>query len=126
MRPLALLVGVIIAVVGLVGIVYPALLVALFRNSVTPPALYGVAVIRVVMGSVFIRVSRVARAPRLLRAIGAIVIVAGVATPLLGADRAHAMMSWGVAQGPVFIRLVGGLAVLLAAVLIRAIGLRSR
>ena len=50
MRTLALSVGAIIAVVGLVGIAYPELLIALFRNSVTPPALYGVAVIQAMDG----------------------------------------------------------------------------
>jgi hypothetical protein len=126
MRLLALLVGVIIAVAGLIGFAYPALLIALFRNSVTPPALYGVAVIRVFMGLLFIRVSRVAQHPRLLRAIGAVIIVAGVATPLVGAEGARAILSWGVLQGPVFIRLVGGFAALLGAVVVRAIGLPSR
>ena len=48
MRSLALLIGVIAAIAGLTGVIYPSVLVSLAHNSVTPPILYAAAVLQIV------------------------------------------------------------------------------
>ena len=124
MRSLTLLVGVIVVIAGLTGVIYPSLLVSLARNSVTSPMLYAAAVLRIAIGLLFLRVSRTSRMPGLMRAIGIFVIMAGVATALMGADRASALVAWWVARGPTFIRVraTGAVVASLGGAVIYAIG----
>ena len=105
MRSLALLVGVIVVIAGLTGLIYPSVLVSLADSSVTPPMLYAAAVLRIGIGLLLLRVSRTSRMPGLMRGIGIFVIIAGVATALMGTDRASAVVAWWVARGPIFIRV---------------------
>jgi hypothetical protein len=111
MKWLALAIGAAVVVLGCSGMLFPSLLLAIGRRSITPAGLYFVGVLRVAIGFVFIRASGVSRAPRLLRALGIIVIIAGVTTPLLGVSRATAILNWWADQGPAFIRLSAGVAV---------------
>ena len=111
MRLLARLVALFIIVVGVAGILAPDSLLTIGRYLVTPVGLYAVAVLRVAIGLVLILVARISRAPRTLRALGAFVIVAGLATPLFGVRRAQAILDWEAAQGAALIRLGAVLAV---------------
>jgi len=126
MRWLALLVGAIVALVGLAGTVSPGFLVGLFRNSVTPPALYGVAVIRILMGLLFFAVARGSRHPAILRTLGIIVIAAGVGTPALGPERARAVLRWGLSLGPHVVQIVGAFWLVLGVVILSAVGFGRR
>ena len=62
----------------------------------TPAGLYAIAVLRVAIGLLFVLAAPSSRAPRTLRVLGLIVIVAGLATPW-----------FGVARGPSGSELVG-------------------
>ena len=110
MKSLALFIGVFIITVALVGIIAPYDLVRIGQHAVTPVGLYLVAILRIGIGLVLIGVSRASRAPKTLRVVGAIVLVAGLTTPLFGSDRASAVLNWVSAQRPVFIRLGAGVA----------------
>jgi hypothetical protein len=109
MRPLALLVALFIMVVGIVGVVAPDRLMAAGRYVITPVGLYAIAALRVGMGLVLMLVAPTSRAPKTLRAVGAVVLVAGLATPLFGVDRARAIADWGATQGTALLRGAGGL-----------------
>ena len=109
MRVLTLLVAVFIMVVGLVGIVRPDSLITVGRYVVTPLGLYVVAAVRVGIGLLLMLVARISRAPRTLRAFGAVVFVAGLATPLFGVERARAILDWEATQGTALVRVVAGL-----------------
>jgi hypothetical protein len=54
---------------------------------------------------VFVLAAAASRAPRTLRALGLIVIIAGLATPWFGVARALAVMSWLTSAGPLLMRL---------------------
>ena len=110
MKTTALVVGLLIMAVGGVGIVAPAVLLSLAQHSVTAPALYVIAVGRIAIGLLLLAVASVSRAPKTLRVIGTVVVVAGIITPFLGVARVQAMMDWFVQQGPGFLRLVAVLA----------------
>ena len=124
MRSLTLLVGVIVVIAGLTGVIYPSLLVSLARNSVTSPMLSAAAVLRIGIGLLFLRVSRASRMPGLMRRIGIFVIIAGVATALMGTDRASAIVAWWVERGPIFprVRATGAVVASLGGAVIYAIG----
>ena len=94
MRFIALTVALFAIVVGLVGLVSPESLVTVGRYVVTPFGLYAVAALRVGIGLLLILVAPTSRAPRTLRVFGTIVLVAGLATPLIGVDRVKTILEW--------------------------------
>jgi hypothetical protein len=109
MRTAALLVALFVIVAGMVGLVAPDSLMMIAGHVVTPVGLYVVAALRVVVGIVLIRAATLSRVPRTLRVIGTVVIVAGLATPLFGVERARAVLDWESAQGTAFTRGVAAL-----------------
>ena len=95
LRMAALLVALVIGVVGLVGIVSPDSVTTVRRQYfATPAGLYTAAAVRVAMGLVLILVARVSRAPKILRALGALMCAQAFAAALLGLDRAQAVLEW--------------------------------
>ena len=90
----ALLLGLLVAAIGLLGVASPHGLLTAVRFMVTPRGLYLVAALRVVFGVVLILAARSSRAPGVLRLLGVVMLVAGLTTPLFGVDRAHAMLDW--------------------------------
>ena len=111
----ALLVGVALIAEGLVGIIAPGTLLAAGRMLVNPAGLIAAGVVRVVIGGVLLGASRASRFPRFFQAFGIFVIIAGVATPVLGVDRARGLVEWFAAQGRTVVRIVAALAMLLGA-----------
>jgi hypothetical protein len=120
-KALALLVGLLVAALGLVGIVAPGVLVTIGLHSVTPLGLYVVAALRVAIGLVLLGASSASRMPRTLRGFGILILAAGLATPLFGLERAHAFMNWWLTPGLVFVRLSAVLALTFGSFLIYAV-----
>jgi hypothetical protein len=112
MKLMALLVGVLIAVIGLVSVIVPHALIEFGQYFISPMGLYIAAALRVGIGVVLIKVSSASRTPRILRVFGIIAAVAGITTPLVGVDRARAIMQWST-QAPGLIRLWAVLALVL-------------
>ena len=110
MRIAVLLVALLTIVVGVMGIVSPDSLTTVRRlYFATPARLYAAGAVRVAMGLVLILVAPVSRAPKTLRALGAIVCVQGLASALgpqfVGVDRARAVLELEVKQGLAFLRV---------------------
>ncbi len=82
----AVAVSVLIAGLGAVGIVYPEAIVGFTRILQAPTALYVAAGGRVVFGVAVFFAAPASRAPATLRIFGGIIIVAGIAMPVLGVD----------------------------------------
>jgi hypothetical protein len=104
MRSAALLVALFVIVVGIVGLVSPDSLMTVGRYVITPAGLYAIAALRVGIGLLLILVAPISRAPRTLRALGAVVVVAGLTTPLFGVDRSRAILEWEATQGTALLR----------------------
>ena len=77
MRFFALLVALLVMLIGIVGVVAPDRLITVGRFVLTPFGLYAIAAFRIGMGFVLILVAPTSRAPKALRAIGTVVLVAG-------------------------------------------------
>ena len=104
MRILAFLVALSVVLVGIVGLVSPDSVTMVRRQYfATPVGLYSAAAVRVAMGLVLILVARVSRAPKILRALGAVMCAQGLAATLLGLDRAQAVLEWE-AMHPMLLR----------------------
>jgi hypothetical protein len=122
MALIALLFGIFIAGISILGVLVPASFLLIVRTFIqVPRALYVVAAFRVVLGIVLIRVAPVSRAPRVLRVVGVFVLVAGIITPLFSVERVHAIMDWWEAQGAIVIRLWAAIGVAFGAFLIHAV-----
>ena len=126
MRFLTLLVALFIMVVGLVGVFTPDSLITVGRYVVTPLGLYVVAAVRVGIGVLLMMVARISRAPRTLRAFGAVVFVAGLATPLFGVERTRAILDWEATQGTALVRVVAGLLFVIGGSIAFAVGAGRR
>jgi len=112
MRLLGFFVALLIAVIGLTGVIAPDWLMTIGRHSVTPVGLCIVAALRISIGLVLARVAPISRAPTTLRILGVIAVIAGVATLLVGAERAQAILEWCSGQGSVLTRLGAGIALI--------------
>ena len=126
MQLLALLVALLISLVGLTGVVSPETLASLGQHALTPVGLYVVAAVRIWIGVILMLAAPVSRAPRTLRVLGIIAIIAGVATPFIGIETSRRVMDWWLAQGYVHLRLHAGIAVVLGGLLAYAVAPRRR
>jgi hypothetical protein len=110
MRRLALVFALVVMTIGIaLCAVAPRRLIALAPYVLTPAGLYAIGALRAGMGVTLISVARSSRAPKTLRAIGVVVFVAGLATPLFGVERSRAVADWATTDGSTVPRIAGGL-----------------
>ena len=110
MKTLAFGVALVIMAVGTVGILVPSGLVWIAQQSLTSGAFYVIATVRVGFGLILISVASASRAPKMLRILGCLILIAGITTALTGLlaiERARAMIEWWSQQGPGVLRLTG-------------------
>jgi hypothetical protein len=115
MKTLVRLIGLVLIGVGLFYAVAPEGLLAFVRSVITPTGLVVIAVIRIGVGLVFLRAAPHSRTPLILRILGVVAILGGIATPLVGVERTLAVLDWWASQGPplmrawaVMVALLGG------------------
>ena len=112
MRSAALLVALFGIVVGIAGLVSPDGMTTVRRlYFATPAGLYSAGAVRVAMGLVVILCAPASRAPKTLRALGAVVCMQGLAATLFGPDRARAILEWEAAQGTALLRAGAAVAI---------------
>ena len=105
MRLLGLVIGGLVILVSAISFAVPDLKLSLERSAMTPTGLYAIAVGRIAIGLVFVFAAPASRAPRTLRVLGCIVIIAGLSTPWFGVARARAVVDWLASVGPWSLRL---------------------
>ena len=99
MRFAALLVAVFTIIVGIVGLISPDSGTTARRiYFATPVGLYAAGVVRLAMGLVVILYAPASRAPKSLRALGALMCMQALAATVLGPDRARAVLEWETMQ----------------------------
>jgi len=121
----ALTFGIAIAVLGALGIVVPASLLSISRPFLTPAGLYAAAGLRLVLGTALFLAAPPSRAPKTLRTLGVVIIIAGIVTPLLGVEHARAIVDWWAAHGSVFMRVWAAVALAFGVFLAYAIAPRT-
>ena len=105
MRFVASAVALLIAALGVLGIASPAWLLELVRPLLSPAGLPIVAAVRIAFGVVLWIVASGSRMPRTIRALGVVIVIAGVLTPFFGVERSQAVFDWWAQQPPWFMRL---------------------
>lgn len=105
MKTPALLVGLLILVLSVLGLLVPDTFLIIGRAASTPVGLYVAGLVRVAIGLVLIAAAPASRSPIGLRVIGAFSFLAGLVTPLMGVNRARTYVESWAAQGPTVMRL---------------------
>ena len=108
MRLLGLAIGTLVMLASAISFAAPDLRLSLERSVMTPAGLYAIAALRIAIGLVFVLAAPASRAPRTLRVLGLIVIIAGLMTPWFGVGRAQAVLNWWTTAGPLWRRLDAG------------------
>ena len=110
MTRVAIVLSLVIAAWGAVGLVSPETMAEFSRPLEEP---YAAAALRVVVGGVLALAAPTSRAPRTLRVVGLAMFMAGLATPfvavVLEANLDLEVHDWWFAQGPLFIRILAGI-----------------
>lgn len=112
LRLFATLVSLGIAVLGVVGAAFPSLLLHLGQSLLLPPALYGVAGVRVAFGILLFVVAAGSRMPQILRVVGAFLVVAGLLTPMAALFPFDRAITWFSADRIAWFRAVALLPVI--------------
>ena len=105
MRLLGLVIGALVILGSAISFAAPDLRLSLERSMMTPAGLYAIAAMRIAVGLVFVLAAPASRAPRTVRVLGLIVIIAGLTTPWFGVGRAGAVLNWLESAGPLLMRL---------------------
>lgn len=117
MKTLAFVIGLLIIAVGTVGVVAPSMLLWIAQHVVTTFELYLISVVRIAVGVLLLAVASASRAPKTLRVLGAITVIAGIITPFLGVARVQAIANWVALQGSGLLRLTAVVALAIGGLL---------
>jgi len=120
LKLLAVVLGFVVATIGAVGVATPSVLLELGDSLMTPTVLYIAAAVRVFFGAVLLWVAPASRAPKTLRVIGVLLVLAGVLTPFFGIEHSRDMLDWVLTQGHMFMRAWAGVAVVLGLFIVYA------
>lgn len=105
MTVVALILSLLIASLGALGVASPSRLLGLVRSLQTPSGLFFAAAFRVAVGAALLFAAPTSRAPNFLPILGIVIIVAGVITPFFGLKRYRKLLEWWSSQGPGFVRI---------------------
>ena len=121
MTTIALVFGVLIAILGVFGLVSPSKLLRLEKYSRKPPLRYIASVIRLLMGTTLFLAAPASRATGVLQALGIIIFVAGVVTLIFDPERFRKLVDWWSAHGPALARVWAALALALGVFIVYAL-----
>ena len=105
MKVVALVIATLMILLGLTGVLWPEGLMGLAKYSFTSTGLYVIAVARILLGVLLLLAARATRTPKTVRVIGLLILVAGIATALMGVERAKLLGDWLLNRGPDFLRM---------------------
>ena len=90
---LALVVGVLLVIQGLLGILAPDAFIGVVRLFQSPSMIYVAAVLRIAIGIVLLCAVTESRLPMFLRIFGVLVVIGGVLIPFIGVQFAHIILA---------------------------------
>ena len=105
MKTIALIIATLMVLLGLTGVLWPEGLMQLATYSFSRTGLYVVAAARIVLGGLLFFAASATRTPKTSRVIGLLILLAGIATALIPAERAELMKVWWLARGPDMLRI---------------------
>ncbi len=112
--------GVLIAAIGLMGVLSPRSLMALVQRRRGPARFWFAVSIRLVLGVAFLAVAPDCRAPMVVRAVGVVWIAAALGLVVLGTSRLDKFIEWWLGRSLTYVRLWASGAIAFGALLIYA------
>ena len=113
MRVLGFLVAALLLILAVVGLFAPNRLLETAQFTTTPTGVNVTAAVRLVIGVMLFLAAAQSRFPRILRVVGALIFIGGVATFFIGSVGAQAIKNAAAAYGTIVPRLFGLVAVLI-------------
>lgn len=110
-----------IALFGAVGVLAPSAFLNFAGSLLNPTALYVVAGLRIIFGALLLSVASVSRMPKTVRLIGAVMVIAGLATPIFGIERSEAVLNWWSSQDPLLVRGVAAVLIIFGAFVVHVL-----
>jgi FtsH-binding integral membrane protein len=123
---LALLIGLLLVVQGILGLIAPDVFLSTTRFIQTPPVMYVAAILRVVFGVVLVRAAPGSRATEFLRVFGFIIVIGGLLTPFVGVWASQHILGWWSASGPALVRVFAGVSLALGILVVYAVAPHRR
>src|SRR6478735_8739702 len=105
MRLLGFIIGALVILAGAISFAAPDLRLAFEGSLLTPEGLYAVGGVRIGIGLLLVLAAPASHAPRTVRGLGIIVIMAGLATPWFGVARGQAVRNRLASAGPLLMRI---------------------
>lgn len=96
--------GLLVAGFGFLGVFFPSRLIAFIARSQSQAALYVASFVRLVLGIALVLSAAGSRAPGLLQFLGVVLIIAAIATPLVGLRRFEALLRWWSENDDAYLR----------------------
>lgn len=121
MNHVALVLSLLVAGVGALGVAAPARLLDLVRRFQTPRGLYFAAAIRVIFGVALFLAAPASRAPGVIRILGAFTAAVGLVTPAFGLARYRRLLDWWSSRGEGFVRAWAAVALVFGLLLVYAL-----
>jgi uncharacterized membrane protein YidH (DUF202 family) len=121
MTLVALVLSLLVAALGALGLLSPARLVGVVRHFQTPAGLYAAAALRLVLGAALLFAAPASRAPTALRILGVFLVLAGLVTPFFGLERFRKLLDWWSTRGTAFERAWAAFALALGLLLAYAL-----
>ncbi len=110
MTLIALVISLLVAAVGTLGLFFPLKLLGFARHFESRIGLWTAGLFRMVFGLALFLSAPTSHAPEFLHIMGAIIFVAGLITPLIDVQRMRQLLNGASARGPAFIRFLAGIA----------------
>jgi len=121
MQMLATIMSALFAGLGAMAIFWPETVIGIGLSLSTPSGLLGAAALRVVFGAVLLMAAPLSRAPNLLRLCGALILIAGLSTPLFGVEVAKRLLDVAAEDSGAWLRVTGTIAVALGSLFVWAL-----
>ncbi len=121
MTVIAFVFSVLVAALGVLGLVSPSKLLRLEEYSRKPRGRYVASAVRLLMGVALFFAAPASRAAGVLRTLGVVIFVAGVITLFFGPERFRRLVDWWSVHGPALARVWAALALALGVFLAYAL-----
>jgi hypothetical protein len=120
LKTAVVIVGLIIALLGLVGMLRPVVLRKLVGGFRATPMLYLAAIIRVALGVLLLLTAPACRYTVAIYVLGVITLFSGLLLPVIGKTRFEALIGWWIARSDRTIRALTSVAIAYGAFLVLA------
>jgi hypothetical protein len=125
-RMLATILGCLMMLLGLAAVVVPDRVLPFARFTTTPSGVYVAAGIRLLIGLILLMAAGASRFPKVLRVLGALVVLGGIATVLVGTAGAQAISARLFNYGATIIRGIGVFVLAVGSFVVYAVTVRKQ